>query len=217
VSFAHCLANASHYNAEHVKTAFKNVLGQAGRVALSDSSHLPFAEDCGAIPWIRKFRLPHQQPGSTGMSRFFKLVSLVLLVLIGAEALSAQEAVAPPKASLARLLGVLVGFGAGQYYLGVDGTGFLVGDAIGAAGAGIGYAIFASSFVGIGRYRTSPHDTGLAILGGGTVVLLVSRIWELSDLFGRIERGRREGSVAQVQPVVNVRETSFEVGVSIRY
>ena len=153
------------------------------------------------------------------MSRLFKVVCLTVIIFLAAGAIFAQQTQAPRSSTSAIILTLLLGFGSGQYYLGDNGIGFLLGDAIGVVGVGVGYAVFASSFVGYGysRYQTSTFDEGLALVAGGAIVLLVTRIWEIVDIFGRVEKGRQEGTVVEMEPVLDVRNTSFEAGVSIHY
>jgi hypothetical protein len=141
------------------------------------------------------------------MPRFLKAALLIMLLSLVTGALFAQDVQASPHVRLARIMGIFVGYGTGQYILGENGTGFLVGDAIGATGIVAGYASFASSFVGA-RYYIPTHDTGLAILGGGAVVYLISRIWEIADLF----RVRTGGTAGRLEPSLDVHNTSFEPG-----
>ncbi|MGA2766474.1 MAG: hypothetical protein ABSG17_24280 [Spirochaetia bacterium] len=151
------------------------------------------------------------------MSRLSKVVCLTVIVFLAAGAIFAQQTQAPRSSTSAIILTLLLGFGSGQYYLGDNGVGFLLGDAIGVVGVGVGYAVFASSFVGYYRYQTSTFDEGLALVAGGAIVLLVTRIWEIVDIFGRVEKGRQEGTVVEMEPVIDVRNTSFEAGVSIHH
>lgn len=67
------------------------------------------------------------------MARLPKIVTLVLLILLGAGALFAQAQPKKP-AWPAYAFSLLFGFGTGQYYLGDNGTAFLIGDVIGLGG-----------------------------------------------------------------------------------
>ena len=159
------------------------------------------------------------------MSRLFKVVSVMLLVFLAAGSLFAQDAQSGKPAWPAYAFTFLLGFGTGQFYLGQNGTGFLIGDAAGLAGLGVGYAVIASSIFSIG---TSYTDTSLTSAGTGvivgyglvvvgSIVFLISRIWEDIDIFGAVNRARQAGKVAEINPVLEIHNTSFEAGISIRY
>jgi hypothetical protein len=56
---------------------------------------------------------------------------------------------------------------------------------------------------------------GIVVVGG--LVYLVSRVWEFVDVFGAVDKAKKAGKVVEVVPVVEVRRTSFELGVSLKY
>ncbi|MGA2641289.1 MAG: hypothetical protein ABSG21_10365 [Spirochaetia bacterium] len=165
------------------------------------------------------------------MSRLIKVVSLMLLVFLAAGNLFAQTT--QPKAAWpAYVLCIFPGYGFGHYYLGQNGTPFLLGDLIGAGVALAGMGLIASAFspgsvLSIDIFLvffpygpppeivvdSSEFRTGCALLIAGGVVLLVSRIWEFIDVFAAVDRARAAGKVAVV-PVFNVQRTSYKPGVS---
>ncbi len=154
------------------------------------------------------------------MSRLFKVVTLVLLVFFAAGSLFAQEQ--PKNAWPAFFLSIFFGFGLGQYYLGQNGTPFLLGDFIGAGVLTGGMYLAARSLLprAFGdSVDSSEFQAGYTLLIAGSVVILVSRIWQIIDVFGTVDRARKPGKVAGVVPVIDVdiQRTSFELGVNLRY
>jgi len=144
------------------------------------------------------------------MPRPLKVVALLLLAFLAGGSLSAEEQ--PKAAAPAYLLSAFVGFGTGQYYCGANGIGFLVVDIV-----GVGVVVY-----GLGSASGSTFSQGLqgaAFIELGGLVLLVSRIGQIINVFGAVERAKREGRLADVVPVINVdiRRTSFELGVALRY
>jgi hypothetical protein len=152
------------------------------------------------------------------MSRLFKVVTLVLLVFLAANSLFAQEQ--PKAAGPAYILSIFVGFGLGQYYLGQNGTPFLVGDLIGMGMVLAGMELVLTSFFApsVSAWNDTVNTGCTAFMVGG-IVFLVSRIWEIIDIFGAVNRARKAGKVAEVVPVIDVdiQRTSFELGVNLRY
>jgi hypothetical protein len=157
------------------------------------------------------------------MSRFLRIVTMALLILLAGGALFAQGSA---KASWpAYPLAIIVGYGTGQYYVGANGTPFLIADVVGDAAlyGGLIYAVVsAASVIGNQSMSGAANATtgvlvGYGIAGVGSVVLLVSRIWQIVDVFGAVDKARADGKVVEVVPVVDVRRTSFELGVSLKY
>lgn len=151
------------------------------------------------------------------MSRLFKIVTLAFLIFLAAGALFAQDA-QPKAAGPAYALSILLGFGTGQYYLGTNGTPFLVGDLIG-VGAWIGGGLFALSARGATDTQAAVPltVTGFAFVLAGSLVYLVSHVWEIIDVFAAVERAQKAGTVVEMVPVVDVRRTSWELGVSLKF
>ena len=128
----------------------------------------------------------------------------------------------------------MVGFGTGHYYLGDDGTPFLIGNIIGLGGMVGGYVYELASIASITYSSSSSVQNaltgtyiGLGVVVVGAGVYLASHIWEVVAIFGAADRARRDGRVAELTPVFNVRRTScepgispstsFEMGLSLRY
>ena len=159
------------------------------------------------------------------MSRLFKVIALALLILLAAGALFAQDAPMSRPAWPAYALTYLLGFGSGNFYLGQNGFGFLIGDAAGIAGLGIGYAVIVSSVLAIGTGSTTSSLTsaGTGVITGyglvvvGSIVYLVSRVWEDIAIFGAVDKARKAGTVAEVEPILEMNNNSLEAGISIRY
>jgi hypothetical protein len=158
------------------------------------------------------------------MSRFLKIVSLTLLILLAGGALFAQGTQAKP-AWPAYAFSIVLGFGTGQYWVGANGTPFLIGDIVGLAGIVIGEVVIVSS---VASALASPSVSSVESAGTGVVVgygivvvgglvYLVSRVWEFVDVFGAVDKAKKAGKVVEVVPVVEVRRTSFELGVSLKY
>jgi hypothetical protein len=158
------------------------------------------------------------------MSRFLKIVSLSLLILLAAGALFAQGT-QPKQAWPAYAFSILLGFGTGQYYVGANGTPFLIGDLVGVGGVVVGEVVILSSVASALSNPTSSSVAsggagvivgyGLIVVGG--IVYLVSHVWEIIDIFPAVDKARKAGKVVEVVPVVDVRRTSFELGVSLKY
>jgi hypothetical protein len=154
------------------------------------------------------------------MSRFLRIVTFALLAFLAAGAAFAQEAQdAQPKAAWpAYAYSLLLGFGSGQYYLGTNGTPFLIGDLIG-VGAWIGGGIFALSARSTtdAQAAISSTVTGSVFIIVGSLVYLVSHVWEIIDVFRAVDSAQRAGRVVEIVPVVDVRTTAWELGVSLRF
>ncbi|HVN77549.1 MAG TPA: hypothetical protein VMW38_00995, partial [Terriglobia bacterium] len=140
------------------------------------------------------------------MSRLVKVVLLMLLVFLAAGSVFAQTTPPPKSSTPAYLLAILLGFGSGQYYVGENGTPFLIGDLAGWGMEIAGYLVILSD--ASSASYTSTADTGAYLVLGGAAVLLVSRIWEIVDVFGAVDKARAAGRVAVV-PVIDVKRTSY--------
>jgi hypothetical protein len=157
------------------------------------------------------------------MSRFLKIVTLALLILLAAGSLFAQSSAKP--AWPAYPLAIILGYGTGQYYVGANGTPFLVADIVGdvAVYGGLIWAVSSAASVLTNPSATGAADAatgvfiGYGLVGVGSVVLLVSRIWQIVDVFGAVDKAKSAGKVVEVVPVVDVQRTSFELGVSLKY
>jgi hypothetical protein len=53
-------------------------------------------------------------------------------------------------------------------------------------------------------------------MGAGLLITMVSRIWEIVDTIGAVDRLTREGKVAVLTPTLEVRPASVSFGVSYR-
>ena len=160
------------------------------------------------------------------MSRAIKVITvLLLLFVIGGNAFAADAA--PKSAVPAYLLSILLGYGSGHYYLGDNGTGFLIGDLAGTAGVVVGGVLAVSAAATVAS-ATSYSDIeaaaatltiGYVVVAAGSLITSVSRIWEVVDIFGKVDKAKADGRVAEitVTPVIEMTPTSFETGISISY
>ncbi len=160
------------------------------------------------------------------MNKSFKVLAIVLVVLFCAGTLFAQSDEGKKAAWPAYAFSILLGFGTGQFYLGESGVGFLLGDLAGVAGVIGGSVYFFSASVAA---ITNPDPIAAAtelgtatliaytIIGVGTVVTLVSRIWEVVDTIGTVDRLTKEGRVAVLMPTLDVRPNAVSFGLSYRY
>ncbi len=141
-------------------------------------------------------------------------IVLVLAMLVGMVSW-AQDA--QPKAAWpAYFFSIVSGFGTGRYYLGQDGTPFLIGDLVGLGGIGAAFIrALAASSSGEGSLSAGFQALGLYL--GGFIVYLVCRVWEFIDVFGAVDRAKEAGQVVEVVPVVDVRRTSLELEVSLKF
>jgi uncharacterized protein affecting Mg2+/Co2+ transport len=57
---------------------------------------------------------------------------------------------------------------------------------------------------------------GVTVISVGSVVYLVSRVWQLVDTFGTVGRLTQEGKVA-LEPMIDVRPTGVAFELSYRY
>jgi hypothetical protein len=76
------------------------------------------------------------------------------------------------------------------------------------------------TFVGVPAAISSQNFSDAAyFLVVGPFTFLFSRIWQIFDVFWAIDEARRAGRVAKVVPAiaVDVRRTSFDLGVSLKY
>lgn len=149
-----------------------------------------------------------------------RLAISALLVLLAVEAASAQAPANAKKAWPAYVLGIGLGYGTGHYYLGLDGTDFLIADLAGAISIGAGAAFIASALVPPGSNFYSGGSglsTGIGLAAIGLAIYVTSRIWEGIDLLGAIDKSRRAGGLVGIEPVIDARRTSFEAGFAISY
>lgn len=146
------------------------------------------------------------------MSHSVKVALLALAVVSVSPAAFAQDAQATPRPAWpAYLFSIFVGFGTGQYWVGENGTLFLVGDLSSLAVVGVGAIVAASS-----PSASSGATAGYVAAGVGAIAFSLFRIWELIDVLGAVENARKAARVAEIAPVVDVRATSLEVGVQLR-
>jgi uncharacterized protein len=118
---------------------------------------------------------------------------------------TAMHGALPRAAWPAYILNIFPGFGLGHLYCGDAAGGlFLIADIVGPALILLGAA--------------SPLS-GDPPIGLGLVVLMVSRIWEISDIGRAVNRAKEAGRVADFVPRIDVdiQRTSFELGVSLKY
>ncbi len=157
------------------------------------------------------------------MNTPLKVLVVVLLVLFCAGSLFADGGAAKPGWP-AYFFSIFLGFGTGHFYLGEDGTGFLLGDLAGLAGVvgSVAYMLVATyslygdfSLPSVSALQ-STYLTGFAIMGAGLVVTLVSRIWEIVDVIAAVNRLTEEGRVASLSPTLDVRPGSVSLGLSYR-
>ena len=156
------------------------------------------------------------------MSHTGKLVVLMLIIVLGAGAAFAQNAGAQgggahgseaqgspgtKPAWPAYVFSIFLGFGTGQYWVGGNGNLFLVADlsCVGLMAAGAVTAFSASSSMTV----------GYLMIGASAMAFSAFRIWELIDVFGAVEDSRKEGKVAQMEPVLSVSPTSLGLGVRL--
>jgi hypothetical protein len=148
------------------------------------------------------------------MSHAGKLVIMMLIMVLAAGVVFAQSAPAPKPAWPAYLFSIFLGFGTGQFWVGGNGNLFLIGDlscvGVMAAGAVTVLSSSPSSTSGL-----SGVSVGYLMIGVSAVALSVFRIWELIDVFGAVEAARKEGKVAEMEPVLSVSPTSLEMGVRL--
>lgn len=150
------------------------------------------------------------------MNRFFKILAIVLIVLFCAGVLFAQSGPASKPGWPAYAFSILLGFGTGQFYLGENGVGFLVGDLALYAGIAGYYVNLLTLPYGDYSALQTRIFVGSAILGIGSVITLVSRVWEIIDVIGSVDRLTKEGKVASLTPTLEIRPTGVCFGLSCR-
>ncbi len=154
------------------------------------------------------------------------LVVLVLLLAVVSMSAFAQQKSATP----AYLLGILLGFGTGHFYLQDSmAVPFLVMEGSATAGIIVGYIIYAaaaSSWITSGLTGLYTGTTvsgppaglyiggGLAIIGG--LALTGFKIWEIIDLFGVVKEQREQGKIAFAPAVTVTPGGQLATGVSFR-
>ncbi len=158
------------------------------------------------------------------MNRSLKILAIVLVVLFCAGTLFAQSE-GKKAAWPAYPLSIILGFGTGQFYLGENGLGFLIADVV-AYGAVIGGGIYMVSAAAAAVLNPDPVAAlaeastaalvGYTIIGVGSVVWLVSRIWEVVDTFGAVDRLSKAGKVAALEPTLEVRPDGVAFGLTYK-
>ncbi|HTP58863.1 MAG TPA: hypothetical protein VMM82_08095 [Spirochaetia bacterium] len=139
------------------------------------------------------------------MSHASKIAVAALALTLWGGAVFAQAASEPKPAWPAYLFSIFLGFGTGQYWAGQNGNLFLVGDASCIGVMGIGAVL-----------GSSGASAGYLMIGASAIAFSVFRIWELIDVFGAVDRAKKAGQVAQLEPVIKVDPSSVEVGVTLR-
>jgi hypothetical protein len=151
------------------------------------------------------------------MSRFTKCFGLCLAILcMAVMAVDAQQTIPPKPAWPGYAMAIFLGFGSGQYYLGANGTPFLIGDIAGIAVMAGGYA-----YMLVGAMSApDPYaviTTSYIIIAAGGLVYSVTRVWEIIDIFGTAERMRQAGKVVRILPDISVQPTCISLGMTLRY
>jgi len=136
------------------------------------------------------------------------LLSVLLILVVGGAVFA--QGVQTRAAWPAYALSIVLGLGTGQWYLGENGLGFLIGDvsgvAIAAGGAAYLYEmlVVGSSPVGSDSFAETVA-IGSTIVGAGALVFLVSRVWGILDIVDALDRDRQAGKVANLEPVIEMR------------
>lgn len=132
----------------------------------------------------------------------------------------------PRDASVAANLAVLVGFGAGEWYLRTNGIGFMLADLTGTF-LTVGGIILAANtppqvpndfwhldeFVIRGLYVAG----SVVAIGEGAILLVISRIMQVRDVNEKCERLRGEGKLAGLWPVFWLRPDAVSFELSCRF
>ena len=135
--------------------------------------------------------------------RQLRNVTIVLLLLVVYEHTFAEPPTSSRPGWPATALSIFLGFGTGQYYLGQNGTGFLIADLLGLA------AMVAGAEIGIAYPPPSSHSTApysaetnlaYALAGAGAFVYVISRIWEVVDVLDLEDRLQYEGKISMALP-----------------
>jgi hypothetical protein len=144
-----------------------------------------------------------------------RVIVLSLALLFAHAAAFAQSAPEPKPAWPAYLFSIFVGFGTGPYWVGQNGNLFLIGDlsCVGVAAAGALVAFSSSPSSGTGF---SGASAGYLMISAAAIAFSVLRIWELIDVFGAVQKARKAGVVAELEPAVSIDPTSLGIGVSLR-
>ncbi len=141
------------------------------------------------------------------------LVVALALVLAGASAF-AQAPAEPKPAWPSFVFSIFLGFGTGQYWAGQNGNLFLVADVscltVLTTGAVLALSLPPSPGAGF-----SAGSAGYLMISISAIAYCAFRIWELLDVFGAVDRARKAGAVAFLEPVVGFDPTSLEVGVML--
>jgi hypothetical protein len=145
------------------------------------------------------------------MSRIARIVAVSLIMLFAAGIVFSDDQQAQNQSNEALIFGRFIGFGSGQFFLGHNGTGFLIGDSVGIVAMVAGVIIIPPGFPN-GRYYIPTATTALAVFGAGALEYLISRIWEMNDL-----RKAIAGKVSFVAPEFQIGDTSLEMGISFRF
>jgi hypothetical protein len=145
------------------------------------------------------------------------LILVVLVFLIG-NVVYAQS-MSPTKPDWpAYALSVLVGFGTGQFYLGSNGTCFLISDTASLVSLGGGLLLFyyvsvnysQSGYLG---YRVA--TIGLA--GAGAIAYLISRSWQFIDTVRIAKHGHEQETSMVVKPEIctDSGKLSFQISINL--
>ncbi len=140
------------------------------------------------------------------MQKTTKLIACVLLIMLVVATASYAEAksVVP-----GYLLGILLGYGTGHFYLGDSAASLFLLTELGGTALVIGgsalYFATALSLDLAGAY------TGLILIAAGAVVLEVFHIIEIIDIFRAADQAKRAGKVSENTLDLAITPTGFNV------
>lgn len=154
--------------------------------------------------------------------RYFRFFALMVLLVFTGQCCYAQNT-APKEEWPAYICAFFLGFGTGHFYLGDrKAINFLIGEI---AGIGIAAGGFIFIYFKAASYD-DPYQIGedmSVICGGysivllGTIVILVSRLCEIIDIFRAVDQAKAEGKIANFKPVIDIQPAKTFFGISYKF
>ena len=152
------------------------------------------------------------------MKRF--LIALILGGIIIPSSLFAEKEATP-----AYLLTIFIGFGSGHGYAeSPKWSSFCLAEVGSLVIYAVGTGMYANAITSVKYYSsTSISDasskaaTGALVMGMGAIALSVSRVWEIVDIFGTVEKQKKLGILTSFDPSIEIGKNGVAIAAKYSY
>jgi hypothetical protein len=150
--------------------------------------------------------------------KFSRLLTLLLLCIFIGNCCYARNETQKEEWP-AYLLAIFNGFGAGHHYLGDDFSLFFLGSQF--AGCALitwGFVfLYFSPEIFSYEYAETTLTSSIYLISCGALVYLISRVWEIVDIFYAVKRAREAGKIAEFKPYIDIQPSKTGFGISYRF